>query len=430
MQVRVMEKSVVKKNRTYFCIDMKCFFASVECAERGLNPFETPLVVADESRGSGAICLAISPKLKALGVKNRCRLFEIPKSIDYIIAKPRMRKYIEYAADIYEIYLKYIAPQDIHTYSIDESFIDATDYLKIMKKTPKEFAKFLIDEIAKKTHIPATVGIGTNLYLSKIALDITAKKTADHIGILDEKSYIDTLWHHTPITDFWQIAKGTAKRLEKYGIYDMKGIATAPEKLLYKVFGINAELLIDHAYGREPCTIADIKAYKTKSKSISNSQILFEDYPYEKAEIVMSEMVLSGVQTMIKRGVITNSVTISVGYSAGSLAPTGGTAKMIETTNAYSIINKYVLQVFRQTTNKSTPIRRLSICFNHVVDECAEGYDLFTDFDKIQKEKQLERTVLNIKDKFGKNAVLRAIDLSDGATAITRNKLIGGHNGE
>jgi DNA polymerase V len=275
----------MSEERTYFCIDMKCFFASVECAERGLNPFETNLVVADESRGTNALCLAISPKMKTLGCKNRCRMSEIPKNIRYIVAKPRMKKYIEYAADIYDIYLDYIDPNDIHVYSIDEAFIDATGYLEMYKKDAKEFAKFLINEIANRKHIPAAAGIGTNLYLAKVALDITAKKTKDHIGYLTEELYRETLWHHRPITDFWQIASGTARRLAKYYVYDMAGIASMSEQLLYKTFGINAELLIDHAYGRESCLISDIKAYQPKSKSISSSQILFEDYSYDKALI-------------------------------------------------------------------------------------------------------------------------------------------------
>src|SRR5574344_455695 len=303
------------KQRTYLCIDMKSFFASVECAERGLNPFETNLVVAAESRGKGALCLAITPKMKALGAKNRCRMFEIPKGMEYMVAMPRMKKYIEYAADIYEIYLKYIDKNDIHVYSIDEDFIDATDYLKMYNKTPKEFAKMLVDEIAEKLHIPATAGIGTNLYLAKIALDISAKKAKDHMGYLTEELYRETLWDHRPITDFWQVARGTANRLARYGIVDMRGIANAPEELMYRTFGINAELLIDHAWGRKSCTMADIKAYKSKSKSVSNSQILFEDYSYDKAKIVMMEMALSGCQRMMKEHVITNRVGCGVGYS-------------------------------------------------------------------------------------------------------------------
>lgn len=416
--------------RTYFCIDMKSFFASVECAEMGLNPFETNLVVADGSRGKGTICLAVTPKMKSLGVRNRCRLFEIPNGIEYITAMPRMKKYIEYAADIYEIYLKYIAKEDIHVYSIDESFIDATDYLKCYNLEPNEFVKKLINEIAEVKHIPASAGIGTNLYLAKIALDITAKKASDHMGYLDEEIYRKSLWNHRPITDFWQVARGTATRLSKLGIYDMEGIAKAPEELLYKIFGINAELLIDHAHGRESCTMADIKSYKAKNKSVSFSQILFEDYPYEKAGIVILEMALNGCQEMMKRHVITNKVGISIGYSKDGIEPTGGSIKMRETTNLYSIISKYVEEIYNKTTVKTFPIRKLGIWFSDVVDEGCEGYDLFTDFSEIEKEKTAESAVIGIKEKFGKNAMVRAMDLQDGATAILRNKKIGGHNSE
>ena len=419
-----------EKRRTYLCIDMKSFFASVECAERGLNPFETNLVVADESRGKNALCLAITPKMKALGIKNRCRISDIPKNIDYLVAMPRMKKYIEYNGDIYEIYRKYIDRDDIHVYSIDEAFIDATDYLPVHKKTPKEFAKFLINEIANKTHIPATAGIGTNLYLAKIALDITAKKAPDHIGYLDEELFRETLWDHRPITDFWGIANGTAKRLSNLAIYDMRGIANCPQDLLYKRFGINAELLIDHSWGRESCTMRDIKSYKSKSKSISSSQILMKDYSFSEATIVMAEMTLAGCHRLMSEHVITNGISIFVGYSRDIIPPTGGTVKMSESTHVYSIINRYVDKLFRETTNPNVPIRRLGICFNHIMDEGCEGYDLFTDFEKVEREKRLEHTVLDIKGKFGKNAMLRAIDLQEGATQVTRNKYIGGHNSE
>jgi len=417
------------KQRTYYCIDMKSFFASVECAERGLNPFETNLVVADESRGRGALRLAVTPKMKSLGVKNRCRIFEIPKDIEYIVAKPRMKKYIDYAADIYEIYLKYIRPEEIHVYSIDEDFIDATDYLRLYKLDAKQFAKKLINEIADTLHIPATAGIGTNLYLAKIALDITAKKVPDHIGYLDEELYREQLWDHRPITDFWQVAKGTANRLARYGIFDMRGIANAPEDLIYKLFGINAEILIDHAWGRESCTMEDIKNYKSQTKSLSNSQILFEDYSFEKAKVVMMEMALNGCQRMMREHVITNHVGCGVGYSKDLAEPTGGAVRMTETTAVYSIVGKYIERIFEETTHKDVPIRRLWIWFD-VCGEGCEGYDLFTNFEAVEKEKKVERAVLNIKDRFGKNAMLRALDLQDGATAIIRNKLIGGHNGE
>ena len=413
---------------TYFCIDMKSFYASVECAERGLNPFETNLVVADESRGKGAITLAISPKMKALGCTNRCRLFEIPKNIKYICAMPRMKLYIDYCADIYEIYLKYVSSSDIHQYSIDEAFLDVSKYLSLYKCSAKQFAKKLINEIAEKTHIPATAGIGTNLYLAKIALDITAKHSKDHIGYLDEETFRATLWHHTPITDFWNIASGISRRLERYYIRDMEGIAHCPEDILYKEFGINAEIMIDHAWGRESCTIADIKNYRSKSKSLSNSQILFSDYTFENARIVIQEMALNLCHRLMKEHVIARTVGISVGYSRGVMPMTGGSMRMTVSTSAYSLISEYVLEVFDTTTYKDVPIRQLGIFYCNLVDESAEGYDLFTDQELIEKEKKLERAVLYIKDKFGKNAILRGIDFQEGATQIIRNKLIGGHN--
>lgn len=418
------------QERTYFCIDMKCFYASVECAERGLNPFETCLVVADETRGTNALCLAISPKMKALGVKNRCRMSEIPKTIKYIVAKPRMQLYIDYAADIYDIYLDYISPDDIHVYSIDEAFLDVTCYLKNYNMSATEFASFLINQIASRKQIPSTAGIGSNLYLAKVALDITAKKAKNHIGYLSEESYRESLWDHRPITDFWQVANGTAARLARYGIYDMGGIARAPQELIYRIFGVNGELLIDHAWGREPCTIEDIKSYKSKSQSVSFSQILMQDYDYEKAKLVILEMTLSGCQEMMRRKVITNNVGIYVGYSKEVIPATGGTVKMSATTNVFSVISEYVERLFADTTKWNYPIRRLGISFNNVVDEGCEGYDLFTNFEEVEKEKHLEQTVLHIKERFGKNAILRGFDLQEGATTVVRNKLIGGHNSE
>lgn len=417
------------KERTYFCIDMKSFYASVECVERGLDPFETNLVVADATRGPGSICLAISPKLKTLGVRNRCRLFEIPKDIEYITAKPRMKKYIEYCADIYEIYLRYIAPEDIHIYSIDECFIDATDYLSVYKLSAKEFATKLVTEILGEKGITATVGIGTNLYLAKIALDITAKRTPDRMGYLDEELFKKTLWNHRPITDFWNIAKGIATRLERYGIYDMEGIARCPEELLYKEFGINAELIIDHAHGRESCTMADIKSYKSKAHSISNSQILFSDYTFEQAKVVLQEMVLSGCQQLMKRKSVTNHIGITIGYSNEAIKATGGRTRTAETTNSYNILIGYAEKLYDETTHKDKLIRKLTVNFDNLADESQEEYDLFTDYDAIRKEKSAESAVLELKDKFGKNIILRAVDLTEYATQRVRNKLIGGHNG-
>lgn len=416
------------KERTYFCIDMKSFFASVECAERGLNPFETNLIVADESRGNGTICLAITPKMKSLGVRNRCRRYEIPKNIQYITAMPRMQKYIDYAAEIYGIYLRYIDKQDIHVYSIDESFIDATDYLPMYHKTPKEFAKMLIDEIAEKLHIPATAGIGTNLYLAKIALDITAKKVPDHMGYLNEELFRETLWHHRPLTDFWGISTGTIRRLERRGIVDMAGIANYPSEILYKDFGINAELLIDHSWGRESCLMSDIKNYKSKSKSVSSSQVLFSDYTFDKAKIVVEEMVRSGCLELMRRKVIASHVTVTIGYSKDCHAPTGGRVKIGASTNLPKKIMPSAMGVFEQTTDRNSLIRRVSIGFDGICDEGCEGYDLFTDWEEVERQKRLARATLELQSKFGKNALLMASDLQEGATLIMRNKLIGGHN--
>ena len=416
-----------EKIRTYFCIDMKSFYASVECAERGLNPFESNLVVADLTRGKNALCLAISPRMKALGIKNRCRLSEIPSTVRYEVAPPRMALYIEYAADIYGMYLNYFSPDDIHVYSIDEAFIDATEYLPLYEIDAKTLARRLMNEIATRFHIPSTAGIGTNLYLAKVALDITAKHSKDHIGYLDEQLYQKTLWHHRPITDFWQIAAGTARRLQRYGVYDMFGITQMPAETMYKAFGINAELLIDHAWGRESCLIEDIKHYSPKSKSVSFSQILPRDYSFEEAKTVMREMVDHGAQELMRRKVITHKIGIYVGYTGEMFAPTGGSTTMVQTTNLRSFIEPEVIALFEKTTNRQVPIRRIAISFEAVCDEGCEGYDLFTDWEAVEREKSLEHTVLQLKDKLGKNAVMRGFNYFEEATQCERNTFIGGH---
>ena len=415
------------KQRTYYCIDMRTFYASVECAERGLNPFETNLVVADVTRGRNALCLAISPKLKAQGIKNRCRLSEIPQTIQYEVAPPRMALYIEYAADIYSLYLDYFDPKDIHTYSIDESFIDVTDYLDFYHKDKIELARLLMDEIANRYHIPSTAGIGTNLYLAKIALDITAKHAKDHIGYLDEELYKKTLWDHQPITDFWMIAAGTAKRLARYGVFDMRGITLMPTDLVYKIFGINAELLIDHAWGRETCRMCDIKNYKSKTKSVSFSQILPRDYSFREARTVMKEMAANGAAELMKRKVITDKVAIFVGYTHDEHPPTKGGLRLGVTTNLASFLTEAALSVYDKTTNRTVPIRRLGIIFENVCDEGCEGYTLFTDFDAVKREKSLQHTMIEIGRKYGKNAVLKGTNYLSEGTQRERNTFIGGH---
>ena len=414
--------------RTYLCIDLKTFYASVECVERGLDPFSTNLVVADPTRGKGTICLAVSPKMKMLGVKNRCRIFEIPPTIKYIIAMPRMKKYIEYSANIYEIYLKYFSKEDIHVYSIDEAFMDATKYLNMYKSTPIELAKKIIKDIYKTYGITATAGIGTNMYLAKIALDITAKHNVSNIGYLDEEKYKKELWHHKPLTDFWQIGKGIERRLNKMRIFDMYDVAHVETKRLYKEFGVNAEYLIDHAWGKESCIIADIKAYKPKNNSISNSQVLFEDYSFIKARLALKEMVELGSLRLVESNLITDTIQLYIGYSKDTIKATGGTKKLQNSTNVYSELLKAFLNIYDKTTNQSIPIRRIGINFANVISTENVQLNLFTDQDKLDKERKLELTMCNIKNKLGKNSIVRGMDLEEGATTILRNKLIGGHN--
>lgn len=418
------------ENRIYFVIDMKSFYASVECAERNLDPFKTNLVVADDERGNGTVCLAISPHMKALGVKNRCRFYEIPKSIDFIVAKPRMKLYIKYASEIYAIYLKYIDKNDIHVYSIDECFLDVTDYLKLYKTTAKAFAKKLMNEIKETLHIPSSCGIGSNLFLAKVALDITAKKTKDGIGVLDEESFKKTLWEHVPITDFWSISSGISSRLEKYGIYTMKGIASCDEKILYNEFGINAELLIDHANGIEPCLISDIKNFKPKSTSISHSQILPCNYSFDEAKIVLLEMIENGSLELAKQKLSTNVLHIYIGYGDVKSDNAKMSEKIKETTNNFKILSEYFSKMFEKIVDKSRPIRKIGFAFASLADENLEVYDLFTNTNKIKKEKSVTKSVLLVKEKFGKNAILRGTSFKEKATQRERNKMVGGHNGE
>ncbi len=412
----------------YLCIDLKTFFASVECVERGLDPFNINLVVADESRGKGSICLAISPRMKMLGVKNRCRLYEIPKNIKYIVAKPRMKKYIEYSSNIYSIYLKYVSKDDIHVYSIDEAFLDVTNYLPMYKIKSIELAKMIMQDIYDTYGITATAGIGTNLYLAKIALDIMSKHSVTNIGWLTEERYKKELWHHRPLTDFWQIGKGIEKRLNKMGIYDMFDLAHADEKLLYKEFGINAELLIDHSKGIETCTIADIKKYNPKTKSISTNQVLFKDYDYENSKLILKEMVELKSLELVKNHLTTDSINLYIGYSKDEINATGGTYKLPIRTNLYSELVSAFIKLYEKTTNKNTPIRRIGISFQRIEVEAERQLSLFVDEKKIEKEKNLDIAISEIKSKLGLNSIVKGMNLQNNATTIERNKLIGGHN--
>ena len=415
-------------NRTYICIDLKSFYASVECRERGLDPISTRLVVADPERSEKTICLAVSPAMKALGVPGRCRVFEIPKHIDYIMAPPRMQLYIDYAADIYEIYLKYIAKEDIHVYSIDEVFMDVTDYLMMYQMTPKQLGIRIMEDVYRTTGITATCGIGTNLYLAKVALDITAKHVKDHIGELDEESYCKTLWKHTPITDFWRVGAGIARRLQSIGISTMGEVAHADEDALYKLFGVDAELLIDHAWGRETTLMSDIKNYKSQSNSLGSGQVLGCDCDYETGKIIIKEMVDLLCLEMVEKGLVTDSITIHVGYNKHyEMKSAHGTSRMTVTTSSTKRITEYAVQLYERIVDKQTPIRRFTITFNNVIDEMYRQYDLFTNMEEAEKEYKLQKAMLDIKDKFGKNAILKGMNLQEGATTRERNRQIGGH---
>ncbi len=410
------------------CIDLKSFYASVECAERGLDPFKINLVVADESRGQGAITLAATPAIKQLGVKSRGRLFEIPKDIEYIIAKPRMSLYMEYSARIYKVILKYISSEDIYVYSIDECFIDATPYLKLYKMSVKDLAKLILKDIFDTTCITATVGIGTNLFLTKVALDITAKHVKDNIGYLDEDVFKQTLWHHTPLTDFWMIGNGTVNRLNRLGIKDLYDVAHYDKKILEKVFGINARILYDHAWGKEETQIADIKEYVPKGNSLSNSQILFEDYNYEDAYLILKEMVELNTLNMRNKHVVTNHIALFIGYSKDVIKSTNVSKKIDNTTNSNKILTNEFKTLYEKAVNRNYPIRKIGICFSNIKDEYFEEYNLFVDQEKIKEERKIQDAFIEVQKKYGKNAILKGYNLLDKATTVKRNTLIGGHN--
>ena len=540
----------MKNEKKYIAIDLKSFYASVECVERGLDPLTTNLVVADESRTEKTICLAVSPSLKSYGISGRARLFEVIQkvrevnlyrqqkapnrnftgesaisteldsnpslSVSYIVAPPQMAHYMEISTKIYHIYLKYIAPEDIHVYSIDEVFMDVTDYLSTYRCTPHELAIRIIKDVLSSTSITATAGIGTNLYLCKVAMDIVAKHIpADNDGVriaeLDEYSYRKLLWSHRPLTDFWRIGRGYSKKLEEAGLYTMGDIARCSigkwndyfnEELLYKMFGINAELLIDHAWGYEPVTIADIKSYKPENNSISAGQVLQCPYTFEKTKIIIREMAEMLSLDLVDKGLLTNQIVLTIGYDTenindtkirnsyrgelttdryGRIIPKNahGTGNIGRMTSSTKLITDCAMQLYEKIIDKKLMIRRIYVVANHVVPEIPksivhapfagvqnkkttvntsvnhlynesgienanyteyeyEQIDLFTNYDELEKkreierkelerEKQLQHAMLDIKKKFGKNAVLKGTSLEEGATAIQRNQQIGGH---
>ncbi len=493
------------EQRVYLCIDLKSFYASVECVKRNLDPLNTNLVVADESRTDKTICLAVSPTLKLYGISARPRLYEVKQRVkeinaerrkksfvhelvgsssnymalqannslamDFIVATPRMQLYLDYSASIYKIYLNYISAEDIHVYSIDEVFMDLTGYLKTYDKTPHELAMMMIKDVLSQTGITATAGIGTNMYLAKVAMDIVAKKMpADDDGVriaeLDEMSYRHELWGHQPLTDFWRIGRGYQRRLAYHGLHTMGDVARCSienEDILYKEFGINAELLIDHAWGYEPTLLSDIKSYKPMNNSLSSGQVLSEPYPYDKARIIIKEMTDALVLDLVNKNLVTDQIVISIGYDVTNLkngydgetvidyygrpAPKSahGSINLGEHTSSTKIIMAAAEKLFDQIANSKLTVRRLNVVANNVKpfrkDEKKDAFeqiDLFTDIEELdrqrekervrqEKERRVQKTLLDIKQKYGKNAVLKVMDLQQGATARERNKQIGGH---
>lgn len=439
----------------YFCIDLKSFYASVECVERGLNPLTARLVVADPERGEKTICLAVTPALKKLGVRSRCRLFEIPPGLAYIKATPRMRLYIKYAARIYKLYLKYFSKDDIHVYSIDEVFIDVSRYLNLYGGNIRALAGRVTADVLSSTGITAACGIGTNLYLAKIALDIEAKHAKDGIALLDESSYRRILWDHRPLTDFWRIGHGTATRLARYGIYTMRQIAAADEKLLYRVFGVDAELLIDHAWGQESVTMEDIKAYQPKTHSITSGQVLARPYSFAQARLIMKEMLSNLCLELAEKGLLASSLSLWVGYerertagaaytgraaasgslASGSLASgsrpgaASGSVRLPFATDSYKVIATQADQLYERIVSSERPVRRLNISFDDLISAAGMQLDMFAELeeDGRSQELALSQSVAGIKQRFGGNALFRAMSLDECATARQRNQQIGGH---
>ena len=471
---------LTEQRRTYIAIDLKSFYASVECVDRGLDPLTTNLVVADESRTDKTICLAVTPSLKAYGIGGRARLFEVrqkARGVDFIIAPPRMAHYIEVSTKVYQTYLKYIAPEDIHVYSIDEVFMDVTAYLGTYKMTAHELAMKMIRDVLATTGITATAGIGTNMYLAKVAMDIVAKKMpADKDGVriaeLDEMAYRRELWDYRPLTKFWRVGHGIAEKLAVYGIDTMGRLARMSvqnEGLLYRLFGVNAELLIDHAWGWEPCTMEAVKAYRPETNSFSSGQVLQEPYTFKKARVVMREMAEGMALDLVSKRLVTDQLVLTVGYDAecltrpeirekyhgeittnyyGKAVPkhAHGTFNFDKPTSSSRRIMDGATELFDRCVNPDLVIRRLNLTTNHVVSEATvsaqdhapQQLDLFTDYEALEKQRQEEQAQLDkerrmqevqlkIKKRFGKNAILRGLNFEEGATAKDRNEQIGGH---
>lgn len=427
---QIIRRDPVDTGRTYLCIDLKSFYASVECIDRGLDPFTANLVVADPERSSTTICLAASPAIKKLGVPSRCRVYQIPKHISYIMARPRMKRYMEVSAQIYRTYLRRISAQDIHVYSIDECFIDATPYLSLYNITARELAQTLMADVREQTGVCATAGIGTNLFLAKVALDVTAKHVDDHIGFLDEAEFRRKIWHHRPITDIWGIGPGIARRLLKYDARDLYGITRIDERFLFNEFGVNAEYLIDHAWGYEPCTIQDIHAYVPHGHSTSNGQVLPCDYTYDEARCVLREMADASALDLAEKRLACDSVSVYVGYAWEGDGPehAAGSRKLGELTNSRAKLMQRILDLYDEICARDRSIRRLNVSLGGLASEEQATVTLFTDVAAEQEERRLTEATLAVKHKFGKNALLRGASYREKATQRERNQQVGGHH--
>jgi Nucleotidyltransferase/DNA polymerase involved in DNA repair len=447
---------------TYMCIDLKSYYASVECVERGLDPLTTNLVVSDESRTDRTICLAVSPSLKKQGVPGRPRLYEVRQKVaeinrkrlekaprrrftgksadallldanpglelDFIIAVPQMTHYMACSAKVYGILLKFVAKEDIHVYSIDESFLDITRYMGARRQSPEQFARMVMEEILKETGITSTVGIGTNMYLAKIAMDIIAKHTAERIAVLTEERYREMLWDHLPLTDFWSINRGTVNRLSRLGLQTMRDVAHANEKYLYKAFGVNARFLIDHAWGRESTSMKDIKAYRPKEQSLSSGQVLHTGYDIPGAKLLILEMAELLSLELTDRGLSTDSVTVTLAYSFSSdHRPARGSISLDAPTSSTRKLLEYTAALYDRVAAEDIPVYHVGVCFNRVRDEKCWQYDLFSAPERQERERSLQQTIVNIKKKYGRNGIFKGMNLLEGGKTLERNAQVGGH---
>ncbi len=417
----------------YIAIDLKSFYASVECADRGLDPFTADLVVADPTRGEGSICLAVSPALKAKGCPARPRVRDIPHHLSYLMIRPRMRRYMEVSAQVVSIYLRWFAPEDIHVYSIDECFIDVAPYMRLYRKTARELAWILMACVLRETGVSATAGIGTNLFLSKLALDLFAKHETDQTSILDERSFQRRVWHYRPITDIWGIASGTARRLMRWGVQDLWGITCIPRAELRSEFGVKADTLLDHAWGRESCTLHDIKSYTTRNRSISTSQVLTRDYRAEEARIVLEEMCNSAVLDLIERDCACQGVSLWCGYAwqdAHALSWSASAShKLPFPTNSRKLLWEETSYLWDTMVDAKRPIRRLSIALSGLTDARQSQATLFGSGAHQVQEHKIAHAELAVRERFGKTAVFRGIDLRPAATGRARAHQVGGHRG-